>query len=113
MKMKFTCPICEKSGDISKDHLAHPVTRTTCHNCSTILLINPETGRVDAHKSPLKDSPAIEASGNRSAGKEAPVLSTRSQGRDARDWTAIVVVTVIFLVLISAGIFLAIKLDTF
>ncbi|MGD2038872.1 MAG: hypothetical protein PVH28_13345 [Desulfobacterales bacterium] len=111
--MKFTCPICETASDISKDHLAHPVTRTTCRNCSTILLINPETGKVDAHKSPLKDSPAIEAAGSPSADKGEAVLSAPSQDRDARDWTAIVVVTVIFLVLISIGVFFAIKLDTF
>ena len=111
--MEFTCPICETSDDILEDHLAHPVTRTTCRNCDAILLINPKTGRVDAHKSPLKDSPAIEASGDPSAAKAESVLSKRPQGRNARDWTAIVVVTVIFLVLLSAGVFFAIKLDTF
>jgi hypothetical protein len=111
--MKFTCPICETGGDISKDHITHPVTRTACRNCGTILLINPETGKVDAHKSPLKDYSAIEASGHPPTDKAEAVLSTSSQGRDARDWTAIVVVAVIFFALIFAGVFFVVKLDTF
>jgi hypothetical protein len=111
--MKFTCPICETSGDLSKDNIAHPVTRTTCRNCSTILLINSKTGKVDAHKSPIKDTPVVEASGNPSTDKAEAVLSTRSQDRNAGDWMAMVVVAVIFLVLIAVGVFFAIKLDTF
>lgn len=111
--MKYTCPMCEAGGDISKDDLARPITRTTCQNCGTILLINPDTGKVDAHKSPIKDSPAIKNSGNSSTDKAEAVLSTRSPDRQARDWTALVVVAVIFLMLISAGIFFAIQVDIF
>jgi ribosomal protein S27E len=112
MKMKFECPICKASGNISENDLEHPVTRTTCPDCGTILLINPETGKVDAHKSPLKDSPAFKTiSHNRSADSPAPLLSMRPGKHSGRDWTAAVVVAIIVLVLISAGIYFVLNLD--
>jgi ribosomal protein S27E len=106
--MKFSCSICGETGDISEDILVHPVTRTTCRNCGTILLINPDTGKVDAHKSPLKDSPAF---AGRSAAESDATLSMDPQGKDARDWTAVVVVAIIVIILISAGVYFALNLD--
>lgn len=38
--MQFSCTMCEASGEIPEDELAHPVTRTTCRNCGTLLLID-------------------------------------------------------------------------
>jgi hypothetical protein len=99
--MKFACPMCDATGNISQDDLAHPVTRATCQNCGTILMINPDTGRVDAHKSPLKDSPSTETAGSQ--------LTARAD----RDWTAVAVVAIIVLALISAGIYFAVNLDLF
>jgi hypothetical protein len=110
--MKFTCPLCETTGNIPQDDIDQPVTRATCQNCSTILLINPETGKVDAHKSPLKDSPAFERSGNQSIDKSASVLSMRPRDRAAKDWTAVVVVAIIIIFLVFAGLFFTFKLDT-
>lgn len=109
--MKFTCPMCEASGDISEEDLSHPVTRAACRECGTILLINPKTGRVDAHKSPLKDSSALKTADDRSTDESESVLSMHLQGEDARDWTAIVVVAIILIVLIAAGIYFTVNLD--
>jgi hypothetical protein len=103
--------MCGASGNISEDDLEHPVTRTTCPDCGTILLINPDTGKVDAHKSPLKDYPALKNCDNRSADRPSSFLSMRPEGRAARDWTAVVVVVIILLVLISAGIYVSLNLD--
>ena len=52
--MKFICPICETGGSISPDKLVSPITKTTCQKCGTILLANPDSGKIDAYKSPFK-----------------------------------------------------------
>jgi hypothetical protein len=87
--------MCEATGDISEDDLTHPVSRTACQKCGAILFIDPDTGRVDAHKSPLKDSPALGTSGSRSGAEPAPVLSMHPQITETRDWTAMVVLVII------------------
>ena len=110
--MEFRCPMCEASGDLSQDDLTHPVTRTACPQCETILLINPDTGEVDAHKSPLKDSSVFAASGSRPADPSSPVLEMRPRDRSARDWTALVVVAVILLILVLAGVYFAFNPDS-
>jgi hypothetical protein len=109
--MKFSCPICKASGNISENDLEHPVTRTTCPDCGTILLVNPDTGNVDAHKTPFKDHRAFKTFDNRSADGPAPLLSQRPEGTSTRDWTAAVVVAIIVLLLISAGMYFALNLD--
>ena len=111
--MKFTCTMCEAGGDIPEDKLAHPVTRTTCGKCGTILLIDSDTGKVDAHKSPLKDVPAIKTAGGRTTDEPEPVFSMRQQDRTARDWLAPVVVVFVLIALISAGVYVAITLEIF
>jgi hypothetical protein len=103
--------MCEVTGEMSEEDLTHPVTRTSCRECGAILLINPDTGKVDAHKSPLKDSSVIEASDSQPTDRSPPVLEMRSQDKDGRDWTAVLVVVIILLVLISAGIYLVIDLN--
>jgi hypothetical protein len=103
--------MCKATGDISEDDLSHPVTRTACQNCGTILLINPETGKVDAHKSPLKDAPNLETSATGSTGEPKPVLDMRPQNKDARDWTAPIVVVIILVALISVGFYLVINVE--
>jgi hypothetical protein len=109
--MKFTCPICETAGNISQDNLDYPVTKATCQNCGSILLINPDTGNVDAHKSAIKDAPAGGTSGSRSTDEPAPVLSMRPQGKEPRDWTAVVVVSIILAALIFAGVYFVVNWD--
>jgi hypothetical protein len=111
MKMKFLCPVCKTEESIPEDRLEHPVTKTTCQNCGTILLVNPDSGNVDAHKSPLKDSPEFEISGTQPTDKAASVLSMRSKERGIKDWPAIVVVVIFLIVLIAAGVYFAVKLD--
>jgi hypothetical protein len=106
--MKFICSICEASGEIPEGELERPVTRTICQNCGTILILNSDTGEVVVHASPLKDFSAIETSGNRSStDMSESVLSMSPRGRTAKDWTAVVVVAAVLLILISAGICLA------
>jgi ribosomal protein S27E len=89
--MKFVCPVCKTEGSIPEDRLEHPVTKTTCQNCSAILLVNPESGKVDAHKAPLKDSYELENSSTQSTDRATSVLSMRSKEKGMRDWPAIVV----------------------
>ncbi|MGD2186834.1 MAG: hypothetical protein PVI71_11935 [Desulfobacterales bacterium] len=109
--MEYTCPVCQASSDITESDLKHPVTRTTCRSCGTILLINPDTGKVDAHKSPLKDSSALETLRSQPTDESASVLSKRSKDKESTDWTAVVVVVIILIVLISAGVYFAFNLD--
>lgn len=109
--MQFQCTICEASGDIPEDELAYPVSRTTCRNCGTILLIDPDTGKVDAHKSPIKDVPVIETPRGRRAEEPASVRSMHSQDRGARDWMAPVVVIIVVIALISVGVYVAVNFE--
>ena len=106
--MKFSCSMCGASDEIPDKELTHPLTRTTCRDCGAILLINPETGGIEAHKTPFKDSPTY---GKGSIDKSRPVVSMRPQNEQARDWTAIVVVAIILIALISVGIYFAVNLD--
>jgi len=107
--MKYTCPICEESGNISEENLEQPVTPVACRKCGTLLLVDPDTGKVDAYKSPLKDSPTLKTSTNRLVDVSASIFDRRPQGRAARDWTAILVVAIVVLVLISAGAYFAVN----
>jgi hypothetical protein len=109
--MKFECPVCKTEGSIPEDRLEHPVTKTTCQNCSAILLVNPESGKVDAHKSPLKDSPEFKISNSQSTDKATSVLSMRSKERGIKDWPAVVVVVIILIILIAAGVYFAVNLN--
>jgi transcription elongation factor Elf1 len=108
--MKFVCPICETDGSISGKDLVDPVTKATCQKCGTILLVNPDTGNVDAYKSLLKATHASsDVAGARSTDPAPPVLEMRATDTDqaARDWTAIIIVMVVLAGLISAGIYFA------
>jgi hypothetical protein len=109
--MEFVCPICETSANITKDDVDHSINKATCNNCGAILLINPASGKVEAHKSPFKDSPILETSENASTDDAVP--SKRSQGKGSKDWVAIVCFALILIFLISAGIYFALHSDIF
>ena len=111
--MKFTCPVCETRGDLPEEDQKNPVTRRTCGDCGTILLINPDTGEVDAHKAPLKAPSVSETSTAGSDAEPGAVLAMRPKDGQARDRTAPVVVAVILIVLIAAGVYLTFFLDIF
>jgi hypothetical protein len=109
--MKFVCPICETDSRISEDNLAHPITKTTCRQCGTILLVNPETGNVDAHKSPLKGTREFAVSAAQTTEPDLAVLEMRRTNQGSRDWTALIIVLVVLIILISAGIYFTAHLD--
>jgi hypothetical protein len=75
------------------------------------LLVNPNSGKVDAHKSPLKDSTEFEISGTQPNDEVSSVSSKRSNERGTRDWPAIIVVVVFLLTLIAAGFCFAVNFD--
>jgi hypothetical protein len=109
--MEFVCPVCKAIGNIPEKNLEHPVTKTTCQNCGTILLINPEKGNIDAHKAPLKDPLSLKRSSTQPTDEFSSVLSMRPQDMGSRDWPAIVVVVIILIVLIATGIFFVLHQD--
>jgi hypothetical protein len=109
--MEYVCPVCEEIGNIPEKNLEHPLTKRTCRNCGAILLINPENGKVDAHKAPLKDSLHLKNSNTQAIEKFESVLSDRLQDTVSRDWPAIVVVVIILIVLFAAGIYSVLNLD--
>jgi len=109
--MKFICPICETGGSISPDKLVSPITKTTCQKCGTILLANPDSGKIDAYKSPFKGTGESDAVGSGPTGTAPAVLEMRPPQKASRDWTAIVIVITVLIVLIAAGIYTAGHLD--
>jgi ribosomal protein S27E len=108
--MESVCPVCKNEESIPEDRLEHPITKTTCQGCGTILLVNPDSGKVDAHKSPLRDSPEFEIFSTQPSDKASSVLSMRSKEKSVRDWPAIVVVVIFLIVLIAAGVYFAVNL---
>jgi len=70
------------------------------------------TGRVDAHKSPLKGTREFAVSGGQTTETGIPVLEIRRADPGSRDWTAIIVTLIALAVLISAGVYFAAQLDT-
>jgi hypothetical protein len=104
--MNYVCPVCNETGKIADEDLEHPVTKTNCPHCRAILMVNPDSGNVDAWKSALKDAPGVSESVSQRNQKDSSVLEQSSQNLANRDWTAIVVFGVILLVLIAAGIYL-------
>jgi hypothetical protein len=109
--MEFVCPVCETIGKIAEKNLEHPLTKTTCQSCSAILLLNPENGNVDAHKAPLKDTLSLKRSSTQQSDEFSSVLSMSSQNAGSKDWTAVVVVGIVLIVLVAAGIYFVLNLD--
>ena len=103
--MKFVCPICEAEGHIEEEDPARPTIRTTCQNCGTILLIDPDSGNVEAYKSPFKGTREYALTDTEKPDTEVPVTEMRPT-KGERDWTALITVSVVVIVLISTGIYL-------
>ena len=92
-----------------------PITKTACRKCGTILLVDSNTGAVDAHKSPFRDIGESDGSGIETSGNNAapPVLEMGSTDKGSRDWTAIIILTIVLVLIIFAGIYFASRLDVF
>jgi hypothetical protein len=103
--MKFTCPICETEGHISDEDPATSTTRTICRQCGTILLINPNTGNVELYKSPFRGTREYALTESHEPDPALPVSEMRPTS-GSRDWTAVVTVMLVVVILISTGIYL-------
>jgi hypothetical protein len=104
--MKFTCPVCKSTGNLPQNDLEKPITKTTCQSCAAILLVNPDSSKVEAHKSSLKD-PGLEDSSLPQNDEAPSALSMHPQDRQSRDWLAVGVIIVVLIILIAAGIYFA------
>ena len=108
--MEIVCPVCKTTAEMSRNDLEHPLTKTTCRNCETILLINPVTGKVDAHKTTIKDAHSLTNSGKGEETAFASFVSRRPQVSMEKDWTAVVVIAIVVGVLVAAGIYFSFSL---
>jgi len=105
--MKFTCSLCGTEGEIQPDDDHKGVFRTTCGNCDAILFVDPDSGRVEKHKSPVKDTSRISQRSTRSS--ESVMDIPKETG--SRDWLAIAVVALVLVVLCAAGVYLAVNFE--
>ena len=103
--MKFICPICETDGHIEEEYLAYPISRTTCRNCGTKLLINADTGSVEARKSPLRGTREYALTDFQEPDAALPVAEMRP-AKGSRDWTAVITVVIVVIIFVSTGIYL-------
>lgn len=103
--MEYVCPVCETAGNSPENDPEKPIIKTTCRSCAAILLINADSGRVEAHKSSLKDAEGLAVSEIQQKGGASSVLSMRPEAEKSRDWLAISVVAVVLIITISAGIY--------
>jgi len=101
--MQFICPLCSAAGDIERTGRDQTVVRTKCRRCQAILMVNPGSGEVEAHKAALKDEPRLSREVP-PLGEDAPsVLSMGEKKERRRDWAAIAVLLLALLVLAAAG----------
>jgi hypothetical protein len=92
-------------GLIAEENLARPTSRATCQNCGTILLINPDSGSVEAYKSPFRETREYALTDTEKPDGELPVAEM-GPTKGSRDWTAIITVVLVVMILISTGIYL-------
>lgn len=104
--MKFTCSLCGTEGEIQGEDTKKGVASTTCSHCGAILFVDPDSGRVEKHKSPVKDTSRIRQESTRSSDSVMDV--PRESG--TRDWLAIGVVVFVLALLCAAGIYIAVYL---
>lgn len=104
--MKFSCPVCNTDGDIETAGNDPPVVRTKCRQCRAILMVNPVSGEVDAHKAALKDEPRLSPETPSFGGNAPTVLSMGEKKDQRRDWAAIGVLLLALLILAAAGLWL-------
>lgn len=103
---QFECPVCKATGDVPASEKDQAVAKTKCPQCSAILMVNPRSGSVEAHKAGLKDAPRLGEEDSPFGGGASSVSSMAKQKDRGRDWPAVVVVLAAVLVLIVAGIWL-------
>jgi hypothetical protein len=105
VKMKFVCPVCGQEGDISAEESEYPLTKRKCRHCRAILIIDPDTGRVDAHKAGIKDQGDV---GDLAAGEAenvSGVLGMSANSPVYRDWPARAVITLIAVIALAAVVY--------
>ncbi|MDX1707132.1 MAG: tetratricopeptide repeat protein [Desulfobacterales bacterium] len=109
--MKYVCPVCQTAGDIPENSATPPENQITCHQCGSILIIAPDTGRVKVlQKAP--PAPAGEkVSGRRPKYDMTPVLSLRQQDKGRKDYLAIGVFVLVLCVLIATGIYFSLNIN--
>jgi hypothetical protein len=105
-RMQFSCPVCNTAGDIETAGSDHPVVRTTCRQCQAILMVNPGSGEVEAHKAALKDEPQLSRDSHRFSDDSPSVLFMGKKKERRRDWPAIAVLLLALLILAAAGFWL-------
>ncbi|HHP7235829.1 MAG TPA: hypothetical protein ACFCUC_14450 [Desulfobacterales bacterium] len=104
--MKFTCSLCGTKGEIRPEDTGKPVNRATCENCGAILFLDPD-GRVEKHKSPVKDTSRIRPASTQGSDS---VMDVPGQS-GTRDWLAIAVVGLVVALLCAAGIYVILYFD--
>jgi len=92
--MKFLCPVCETESRIAEENLARPTSRATCRRCGTILLINPDSGSVDAYKSPLRGTREYALTDTEKPDAALPAAEMHP-AKGSRDWLAIITVMLV------------------
>ena len=111
--MQFECPVCKAPYNVPDDKLPQTISKAACKKCGTTMLINKQTGEIDAEASieelpdelpPIKDT--------RVTGDVPSVLAMSAQHRGQRDYLAIGVVAVALFLLIAGGIYVALSLNT-
>lgn len=104
--MKIQCPICETSYNLHAERLTKPVVRATCKKCGNTLVIYKDTGEVKTTApSPLSTKKPPDKN-IQTPTSSRPSISARVAARVPRDYTAIIVVVAVLMLLAVAGYFL-------
>jgi hypothetical protein len=105
VKMKFVCPVCGQEGDISEEESEYPLTKRKCRHCRAILIIDPDTGRVDAHKAGIKDQGDVGELSSGEAENVPGVLGMSANSPVYRDWPARALISLIALIALAAVVY--------
>jgi tetratricopeptide (TPR) repeat protein len=104
--MKFTCPVCKTTGDITireKDS-GQPETRVTCLKCGTRLAVEHNTGRVQQRPVGKKMQQG------RPKHAESSVLSMKPKAEGKKDYLATGVFVIVLCALIAIGVYFSLNI---
>jgi predicted Zn finger-like uncharacterized protein len=110
--MQFECPVCQAPYNVPDDKLPQIINKAACKKCGTTMLINRETGEIEAESSPEELPDEFPIKDTRATDDVPSVLEMSAQSQGQRDYLAIGVVVVALFFLIAGGIYVALYFNT-
>ena len=103
--MKIICPFCKRTYNVPEERLPDPVSKASCSECGSVLLINKETGEIEGDTTPGKISAEPRMTSAVSEPDKPAIMPEALKGEGGRDYLAIGVFVAGLILLIVTGYF--------